>query len=432
MTDEQRRHQRDSTTSSGSSTRHRHRGTSSSGRSARAAGFSRWRSPMPWTDVPTAGFVVRAQRWSPGGCRGAAAPPVPHRRGHTDSPGLRIKPNPDAEAFGWEQLGVEVYGGILNNSWLDRTSDRGRLVAADGPPPVNVPHLAPGPQLAVHLDREVNTRLCSTAAAPRPCGASAPPAGEFAQWAAEAAGHRRSTGVVGLSACSTCTALRCSVPTVRCWPPDASTTRCRAGRGRALLRAAPATRSPSSRRSITKRSARREQSGAAGPFLENVLSRLVSSRGGTVFHRAIADSACVSADNAHAVHPNYPDATSRSSTDRQRWSGDQGDLESALRHLGHHGIGVPVLANGPTSRGRSSCREQHAVWIDYRTDHGDTLGIETVDVGVPQLSMHSACELCGTARSALPRRRPARTSCRTRLSDVASAAMSKQRAASSA
>ena len=49
---------------------------------------------------------------------------------HTDSPNLRLKPSPDVASGDWRQLGVEVYGGALLNSWLDR--DLGNLGRPSG------------------------------------------------------------------------------------------------------------------------------------------------------------------------------------------------------------------------------------------------------------------------------------------------------------
>ncbi len=80
---------------------------------------------------------------------------------HTDSPGLRVKPHPDGGRAGWRQLGVEIYGGVLLNSWLDRDLGvAGRLVYADGADIlVDVAEpIARVPQLAIHLDRDVNER----------------------------------------------------------------------------------------------------------------------------------------------------------------------------------------------------------------------------------------------------------------------------------
>ena len=52
---------------------------------------------------------------------------------HTDSPGLHIKPKPDTQIFNWQQLQVEVYGGPLLNSWLDRDlAIAGHVVLRDG------------------------------------------------------------------------------------------------------------------------------------------------------------------------------------------------------------------------------------------------------------------------------------------------------------
>jgi aspartyl aminopeptidase len=50
---------------------------------------------------------------------------------HTDSPNLRIKPHADLCVRGYQQLGVEVYGGVLHSTWLDRDlSIAGRVLCA--------------------------------------------------------------------------------------------------------------------------------------------------------------------------------------------------------------------------------------------------------------------------------------------------------------
>ena len=82
---------------------------------------------------------------------------------HTDSPCLRVKPEPESVNKGYYQLGVEVYGGALLNPWFDRDlSLAGRIsyrdharklgsVLVDFQRPVAII-----PSLAIHLDREVN------------------------------------------------------------------------------------------------------------------------------------------------------------------------------------------------------------------------------------------------------------------------------------
>ena len=79
---------------------------------------------------------------------------------HTDSPNLRVRPRPDTGAAGFRQLGVEVYGGVLLNSWLDRDlglSGRVALRGPDGAPELRLfridEPLLRVPQLAIHLDR---------------------------------------------------------------------------------------------------------------------------------------------------------------------------------------------------------------------------------------------------------------------------------------
>ncbi len=91
-----------------------------------------------------------------------AEPHTPFRivGAHTDSPNLRVKPLPDSGAHGWRQVAVEIYGGPLLNSWLDRDLGlAGRLSLRDGTTRlVNIDRpLLRVPQLAIHLDRSVTS-----------------------------------------------------------------------------------------------------------------------------------------------------------------------------------------------------------------------------------------------------------------------------------
>ena len=127
------------------------------------AGFLPVQESGPWSDLPRRGYVQR------GGSVFAWVLPesAPVHAGfrvlgaHTDSPNLRVKPRPDAGGGGFRQVGVEVYGGVLLNSWLDRDlglSGRAyveiggaleeRLFLVDRP-------VLRVPQLAIHLHREI-------------------------------------------------------------------------------------------------------------------------------------------------------------------------------------------------------------------------------------------------------------------------------------
>ncbi len=132
-----------------------------------AAGFAELDATRPFGEVPDRGFVLREGSlvaWD--GLPGVAEGRVRSIGAHTDSPGLRIRPRPDIRSAATNQLAVEVYGGALVNSWLDRDlTIAGRVVLADGDAPggqrVELVHpagpVARVPQLAIHLDREVNT-----------------------------------------------------------------------------------------------------------------------------------------------------------------------------------------------------------------------------------------------------------------------------------
>jgi len=360
-----------------------------------------------WTDVPARGYVVRGGALIAWSIPGVAAASTGFRivGGHTDSPCLRVKPQPDVASVGWKQLGVEVYGGILNNTWLDRDLGiAGRVVTADGDHVdfASDRPIARVPQLAVHLDRGVNDQgltLDRQMHLTPVWGVGPAQHGEFAAWLADAAGldgpvawwdlclhDVQPAAVIGADA-SMLTSARLDNQ-LSCW---AATV--------ALAAAAPSEQIAVIVLNDHEEVGSSSTTGAQGPFLESVLERLVAGRGGSRddLHRALSASTCVSADNAHAVHPNYV------------------ELHDP-QHLPMINAGPAIKINSNQRYATSSttaaafqfaCEAADVPWQVFVSRNnmpcGSTigpltatrLGIDTVDVGVPQLSMHSSRELCG-------------------------------------
>ena len=145
--------------------------------------------------------------------------------------------------------------------------------------------------------------------------------------------------------------------------------------------------------------------GADGSLLVTMLERIAHAGGldRDGFHRALASSMCVSADGAHATHPNYPErhdpahpihigggpvlkvnANVRYATDA---------TSAAAFELACDAAGVPLQRF--VSRADMPCGSTIGPVTAAR------LGIPTVDVGIPQLAMHSAREMCGASDPAM-------------------------------
>ena len=371
-----------------------------------AAGFSRVTLGDEWDELPDDGYVVRdgaVIAWrSP--TAAPAATPFRIAGAHTDSPCLRVKPSPDQAAVGFKQLNVEVYGGILNNTWLDRDLGvAGRLTLADGSHVlVDVARgVARVPQLAVHLDRGVNAEGLKLDAQQhlRPVwGTGAGSAGEFAEWIAGEAGCAvpafwelclydvQPAAVLGGDESLLAGGRLDNL--LSCWAAvDALVA---AGPGEAIAVIVMNDHEEVGSSSTT---------GAAGPLLEQVLERHVAARGGgrDELVRAFAGSSCISADNAHAIHPNYQD----------RHDHDHGPIVNAGPAIKINSNQRYATSSATAALFRRACEAADVPFQTFVSRNnmpcGSTigpitatrLGIDTVDVGVPQLSMHSARELCG-------------------------------------
>ena len=325
---------------------------------------------------------------------------------HTDSPTFKLKPRPTTGRDGWLQAGVEVYGGPLLNSWLDRELQlAGRMVTLDG-----VEHLVETgpllrfPQLAIHLDRAVNDglKLDKQQHMNPVWGLGDPSTADLLAFLAAKAGlAAEEVGGYDIVAADT------QEPQVFGAEDEFfasgrldNLSSVHAG-VTALLNADVAPTAPIAVLAAFDHEevGSGSRSGAAGPFLEDVLLRISDGLGaGTADRaRALASSFCISADVGHAVHPNYSER--------------------------HDPANHPVLNGGPllkinanqryttdapgTAKWARLCAEAGVPFQEFVSHNsvpcGSTigpltatrLGIRTIDVGIPVLSMHSAREMAG-------------------------------------
>jgi aspartyl aminopeptidase len=378
------------------------------------AGFRRAREEDAWDGEGGGRFVVRGGAIVAWYVPGGAAPHTPFRvaGAHTDSPNLRVKPRPDMGSQGWRQVAVEIYGGPLLNSWLDRDLGlAGRLTLRDGSAAlVNVDRpLLRVAQLAIHLDRGVNDSGLSLdkqrhlqplwgIGDTQDGDLIAFLAAEAGVPAAEVAGWDLMTHDVQPPAyLGRDRELLASPRLDNLLSVHAATT--------ALLAAAATGDAlphvPVLAAFDHEENGSESDSGAHGPLLGNVLERSVHSRGGGYEDRlrALAGSLCVSSDVGHAVHPNYPER--HDPTHHPRAGGGPILKTNVNQRYATDGAGRAAFA---AACERAGVPFQHFV-SSNSVPCGTTIGpitaarhgIATVDVGVPILSMHSARELCAAA-----------------------------------
>ena len=375
------------------------------------AGFARLEEDQAWEVTPGGRYVVvrdgAAIAWTVPADATTTTPA--HVLGaHTDSPGFKLKPQPTTGSKGWLQVAVEVYGGPLLTSWLDRELRlAGRLALADGRVVLaDTGALLRLPQLAIHLDREANTSLAlDKQFQTQPVWGLGDPTqedilAELAESAGVSASDIRGYDVViadtargavfGKDRAFFASGRLDDLASVHAGVVALESIDTAASGPIAILAAFDHEELGSNSRS-----------GAAGPFLEDILGRVYDALGADASERrrAFSSSWCLSSDVGHSVHPNYVHK--------------------------HDPVVQPVLGSGPILKINANQRYAtdaigSAAWRDW-CDTADVttqefvsnnnvrcgstigpitatrLGIRTVDVGIPILSMHSARELAGVS-----------------------------------
>ncbi|GAA3500408.1 M18 family aminopeptidase [Streptomyces prasinosporus] len=377
------------------------------------AGFRQVAETDAWDGTAGGRYVLRGGAIVAWYVPEGADPHTPFRivGAHTDSPNLRVKPRPDSGAHGWRQVAVEIYGGPLLNSWLDRDLGlAGRLTLRDGSTrlvDVDRPLLRV-PQLAIHLDRSVNSdglKLDKQRHLQPVWGigddvrdgdliafleeTAGIPAGEVSGWDLMVhsveppaylgrdrelvAGPRMDNllsvhaGTAALAAAAAHPAGLSHIPVLAAFDHEENGSQ--------------------------------SDTGADGPLLGTVLERSVFARGGSYEDRAraFAGTVCLSSDTGHAVHPNY--AERHDPTHHPRVDGGPLLKVNVNNRYATDGSGRAVFA--------AACEKADVPFQSFVSNNsmpcGTTIGpitaarhgIRTVDIGVAILSMHSARELCG-------------------------------------
>lgn len=336
---------------------------------------------------------------------------------HSDSPAFKLKPEAEISVENsYVKLNVEPYGGMIHASWLDRClSVAGRIVYREGKElkskTVNVDEdLAVIPNLAIHMNREMNKGLTYNPQADlQPLLCALP------QEKQEGKGN-------GESILMKLLADRAGVETedilgkdlflyVRekgkligadkelMLAPRMDDLACVFASLKGFLLAEPEEHISLCAVFDNEEVGSLTRQGAASTFLKDILERTGEAllKTGSSYLQMLSDSFMISADNAHGVHPNHPE---KADTTNRPY------LNQGLVIKYHGGQKYTTDAYSEAVM-KSICKEAAVPYQTYcnRSDiaGGSTLGnisagqvsIPCVDIGLPQLAMHSAVETAG-------------------------------------
>ncbi|MDE9367333.1 M18 family aminopeptidase [Luteipulveratus sp. YIM 133132] len=384
------------------------------------AGFTRLDETDAWPTGRGRYYLVRGGSliaWSTEHAADAASP-LRLIGAHTDSPNLRVKPRPDLARAGWQLLGVEVYGGALESSWLDRDLGLSGRVAVRGAHGIQAQLLRVDDpvlrvsQLAPHLDRSVRTdglKLNAQQHMAPHWGLGEEP-GDFIGFVADQL-DVAAEDVLGwdLMTHDLTPARRTGLrrDTVAGARQDNLATSYAATR--ALIAAVDVEPVRPTIQAIAlfdhEEVGSVSERGAASSLLMTTLERMTASLGGSRedLHRSIAGGVIASGDMAHATHPNYADRHEPQHTIAMN-GGPVLKTNTGLKYA-TDGMGGAAF--------RLACEQAGVPCQDFvmRSDLpcGSTVGPitsaltggSTVDFGAPTLSMHSTRELTGAEDQAM-------------------------------
>ena len=373
-----------------------------------AKGYTHLCESEPWSLKEGQGYYVTRN----GSSLIAFRVPAAHFRGfmiaaaHSDSPSFKVKENAELKDKSYVRLSVEKYGGMLCSTWMDRplsvagrvmvrTEEGVRAVLADvGEPCALIPNVA------IHMNRNANDGASFNAAVDMlPLYTLAGREDSLRARVAAAAGVNESDilstdlflynpqkGIEwnGLISAPRLDDLQCAYCALS-----------------GFLGASDSASTPVYALFDNEEVGSGTKQGAASTFLSDVISRVSDAFATSpeAYRRRVANSFMVSCDNAHAIHPNHPEHADRNHTAtlgggvvikynaNQRYTSD--GVSAAIFRLLCEEADVPVqmYANRADMPGGSTLGNISQTQVS----------LNTVDIGIAQLAMHSTFETAAAA-----------------------------------
>ncbi len=344
-------------------------------------------------DVPSLSFMIMAS--------------------HTDAPTFKLKTETETDALGkYVKLNAEPYGGTIYSTWLDRPlSVAGRVILSENgtftAKTVKIDRdLVLIPNVAIHQNRTVNSGYAYNAAVDlMPLFGGADSKGGLMKIVAEAAGADESAVVsADLYLYNRTPASLWGADNEFFSCPGIDNRQCAYGTLQGFVKAVSSgdfTAVPVYASFDNEETGSSTKQGAASPFLFDVLSRITEALGGDL-RRALPSSFMVSADNGHAKHPNHPELSDAKnaphmnegvvikSNAAQKYTTDALSAAIFTKICRDAGVPTQLFANRSDMAGGST----------LGSISNTQVSLNTVDIGLAQLAMHSSYETGGTADTA--------------------------------
>lgn len=376
-------------------------------------GFTEVKEAQKWELVPGEGYYVTRNDSALIAFR---LPEKPTRgfhmtAAHSDSPTFKIKELPEMTVEEhYVKLNTEKYGGMILSTWLDRAlSVAGRVVVREGrelvTKLVNVDKdLLVIPNVAIHMNREMNQGV-----AYNPQCDMLPLFADCSEGKKKNAFMKRIAKAAGVKVEDILSHDLFLYPRERgrvlgengefLLSPRLDDLQCVFAESRAFCESRPEEYINVCAVFDNEEVGSGTKQGADSTFLEDTLYRIAEGLGLEKgdYLRMIAESFLISADNAHAVHPNHPEKADP--TNRPYVNGG-----IVIKFHGSQKYATDAVS---AAKLKGLCEEAHVPYQTYanRSDiaGGSTLGnistahvsVSSVDIGLPQLAMHSAVETAG-------------------------------------